>query len=117
MRLRCPPLTQLPCAVRAQKAQAEAQKALAETARIAAERADEAAAAARERAAAEAKDREDVMEHASRELAAAAAKSEALQARTAPGQRGPTLTRCFATRHRALLTCFGRTGAHQGAEG
>jgi hypothetical protein len=69
-----------------QKAQAEAQRALAEAARAEAERADEAAASARDRAAREAKDREDVMEHAGRELAAAAAKSDALQASL--GQRG-----------------------------
>ena len=65
---------------------------------MAAERAIEAAAAARARAASEAKDRDDVMEHAARELAAAAAKSEALQARPTRGQRGATLSPGAASR-------------------
>lgn len=79
-----------------QKAQAEAQKGLAEAARITAENANESAAAARDRAAREAKDREDVMEHAGRELAAAAAKSDALQASL--GQRGLAFAFCVQPR-------------------
>ena len=105
-----------PCA--RQTAQAQAQKALAEAARVAAERADEAAAAARERAAREAKDRDDVLEHAARELGAAAAKTQALQARIRRGcgQRTALRLAIFASGAPRAEACP-HAGAHQAAAG
>ena len=113
----------LPCVAAAcapQTAQAQAQKALAEAARVTAERADEAAAAARVRAVREAKDRDDVLEHAARELGAAAAKTQALQARF---RLKPWSTNLAASvslsppRARTRAEARPRAGAHQAASG